>query len=233
MNPIDILGGMLGRKAGGSSGGGGSLGGSILESILKGKNRGGSGGGAAVSRQRPSGSPQIRPRAEKEEFDDLEDFFRNAHKSSRQKRGQSIDFGEPANQDRIQKRQTDFSKRFEQASEPFNQKAQLLVIAMINAAKADGQIDQQEQDAIINELGDLSQDEVRFLRSEFAKPLDVQQFVQDVPVGMEKQIYAASLLSISLDRQAEADYLRQLAKGFRMTQADANAIHREFGAPEL
>jgi uncharacterized membrane protein YebE (DUF533 family) len=35
---------------------------------------------------------------------------------------------------------------------------------MINAAKADGQIDQAEQDKIVKQMGQLTQDDVEYLR---------------------------------------------------------------------
>ena len=104
---------------------------------------------------------------------------------------------------------------------------------MVNAAKSDGQIDQSEQDAIVGQLDDVSQAEVDFLRQEFAKPLDVREFVWSVPLGMEKQIYAMSLMAIRLDENSEASYLRELGHGFRMTLDECNEIHREFGAPQL
>lgn len=104
---------------------------------------------------------------------------------------------------------------------------------MINAAKADGSIDQTEQDAIVKQLGDLTQDEIQFLRSEFAKPLDVREFVWSVPLGMEQQVYAISLMAIKLDETGEAQNLRELGHGFRMTLEQCNQIHREFGAPQL
>ncbi|MEP3480015.1 MAG: DUF533 domain-containing protein [Fuerstiella sp.] len=244
MNPIDILGGMLGRKSGGSGRSGGSLGGSILESILKGRARSSpsssSSSGSTSHLQRPAGSPTIRPRSDSEQFDSLEDLLRHAHQSNRQRGGstqrgsstQQPSFPEPTNE-RIQQRQTDFNDRFTREPAPFNDAAKILVIAMINAAKSDGQIDQKEQDAIVKELGDLSQQEIQFLRSEFAKPLDVKEFVWSVPLGMEQQVYAVSLIAIDLDRQAEANYLKQLGHGLRMTQESCNRIHKEFNAPAL
>lgn len=236
MNPIDILGGMLGRKSGGaSSGRGGGLGGAILESILKGRTRGGSSSSSSpADLQRPAGSPEIRPRSDREEFDSLEDLLRHGHRSYQQRRRQpSQPRTFPDVNEHVQRRQTEFSDRIQRDPSPFNDNAKILVVAMINAAKADGQIDQKEQDAIVNELGELSQEEVQFLRSEFAKPLNVKEFAWSVPLGMERQVYAVSLIAIDLDRNAEADYLRQLAHGFRMSREDCNRIHREFDVPEL
>lgn len=237
MSPIDILGGMLGKKSGGGKGGG--LGGAILESILKGgrAGRGSSGGSGGSLPQRPTGSPRITESSSRqtEEFDSLEDLLRHAHKRSSSRRSQRQPernpFPEP--EPHIQKRQTDFTAEYESDPAPFNRQAEVLIKAMINAAKADGRIDQQEQDAIVKELGSVSEDEVQFLRTEFAKPLDTREFVWSVPLGMERQVYAVSLMAIDLDENSEAQYLRELGYGFRMNLETCNQIHREFNAPLL
>ncbi|MGB4741829.1 MAG: DUF533 domain-containing protein, partial [Fuerstiella sp.] len=249
MNPMDILGGLLKNKMGAGSssgGGGGGLGGSILESILKGQGRGGA--QSPASRKGtgipsvPAGSPRIvEPRrGQEDEFNSLEDFLRHAHKGSDQ-RQRSAPAPAPAPQrnpfpsaePQIARRQTEFTAEYEGNPEPFNRQAEVLVIAMINAAKADGQIDQKEQDAIVKQLGDLSQDEVQFLRSEFAKPLNVKEFVWSVPIGMERQVYGVSLMAINLDQNSEAQYLRELGHGFRLSLEECNRLHQEFGAPIL
>lgn len=228
MNPMDILGGMLGRKSGGKSGGG--LGGAILGQILKGATR---------RRPQPSNDPpgrstngpKILPPKEDTSFNSLEDLLHNAHQRHQQRRQPAERF-EPEQPD-FRRRQTEFTAEYEGNPEPFNQKAELLVIAMINAAKADGRIDQSEQDSIVKQLGDLSQDEIQFLQTQFAAPLDVKEFVWSVPLGMEKQVYAVSLMAIDLDQNSEAQYLKQLGHGFRMSVEECNRIHAEFGAPQL
>lgn len=58
-----------------------------------------------------------------------------------------------------------------------DEQAKLLVRAMVSAAKSDGQISQDEQNNIIKQLGDVSQNEIDFLRAEFSKPVDVFQSV--------------------------------------------------------
>lgn len=239
MNAIDILGGMLGRKSSGGGGGGG-LGGVILDSILKGGRKGQpSSPGRSSTPSRPPGSPTIRESPRSQEFDSLEDLLRHSHDRSTARRQRSQPQQQqpqrryPEPEPHIARRQTEFTAEYEGNPDPFNEKAQILVIAMINAAKADGSIDQTEQDAIVKQLGDLTQDEVQFLRSEFAKPLNVRDFVWSVPLGMEQQVYAISLMAIKLDESGEAQYLRDLGHGFRMTLDQCNQIHREFGAPQL
>jgi len=114
-----------------------------------------------------------------------------------------------------------------------NDQATLIIRAMINAAKSDGKFDEAEQKALVSKLGDLTQDEVNFIQSEFRKPLDVQTFVNDVPRGMEHQVYALSLSAINLDENSEAQYLGQLAQALRITPDEANQIHAQLGAPKI
>ncbi len=110
--------------------------------------------------------------------------------------------------------------------------AEIMIKAMINAAKADG-IDRDEQEKIISKLGDITQAEANFLREEFSKPLDVDAFVRSVPRGMEQQVYAVSLTAIDLDTNKEAHYLAQLAQGLGISHELANNIHEQLGAPKI
>jgi uncharacterized membrane protein YebE (DUF533 family) len=113
------------------------------------------------------------------------------------------------------------------------EQAKLIIRAMINAAKADGNIDQREQENIIAKMGDIDAEEAAFVRSEFNAPLDVKGFVNSVPRGMEEQIYAISLAAIDLDTQQEAQYLHQLAQGFGLSAQACNQLHDKVGAPKL
>lgn len=111
--------------------------------------------------------------------------------------------------------------------------AEILIRAMINAAKSDGNIDRDEQEKVIARLGDITQAEADFVRSEFNAPLDVDAFINSVPRGMEEQVYAVSLTAIDLDTNKEARYLQELAKGFRIQADTANQIHEQLGAPKI
>jgi uncharacterized membrane protein YebE (DUF533 family) len=109
----------------------------------------------------------------------------------------------------------------------------LVTRAMINAAKADGHVDEQEQENILQRVGDVDQEEAEFLRREIAAPLDVQAFIRSVPRGMEQEVYTISLMGIQLDEQSEARYLIDLAQGLGLSADTCNNIHRELGAPEI
>jgi uncharacterized membrane protein YebE (DUF533 family) len=111
--------------------------------------------------------------------------------------------------------------------------AKVLLRAMINAAKSDGKLDDNEKKKITEHLGDVSEDEARFVQQELAAPLDVNTFINDVPRGMEEQVYMMSLFAIDLDSKEEAQYLAQLAKGLSISHQLANQIHEKMGAPAI
>ena len=114
-----------------------------------------------------------------------------------------------------------------------NRRAEILIRAMIHAAKADGHVDQQEQQNILQRVGDIDQEEAEFLRHELASPLDTQALIRSVPRGMEQEVYTISLMGIQLDEQSEARYLIDLAQGLGLSADTCNNIHRELGAPEI
>ena len=102
-------------------------------------------------------------------------------------------------------------------AEQQNLQAMILVKAMVNAAKCDGQISQAEQQGILSRLTNPSPDAIQFLREEFSKPLDVREFAWSVPVGMEQSVYSMSLIAVDVDSAAEEGYLRDLARGLRLS----------------
>ena len=114
-----------------------------------------------------------------------------------------------------------------------NSRAEILIRAMVNAAKADGRVDEQEQQNILQRVGNLGQEETEFLRREMQSPLDTQGFIRSIPRGMEQEVYAMSLMGIVLDESSEASYLAELADGMGLSADVCNNIHREAGAPEI
>lgn len=112
--------------------------------------------------------------------------------------------------------------------------ATLLIRAMVNSAKSDGQIDEQEQAKILGQLGDeITNEEMSFVQQELQRDLDVQSFVASVPASLQQQVYAISLMTIKLDNQNEANYLNQLAQGFNMQPQAVNELHERMNAPKL
>ena len=113
------------------------------------------------------------------------------------------------------------------------EQATLMIRAMINAAKSDGRVDEQEQEKILGKLGHVTQDEIDFVRNEMAHPLDVDAFVRSIPAGMGNQVYAMSLMALDLDSNPEAQYLHQLAQGLNLSPDTVNQVHKQLGAPLL
>lgn len=111
--------------------------------------------------------------------------------------------------------------------------AALLIRAMVNAAKVDGVVDEQEQNNIVGKLGDIGPEETAFIRKEMQSPLDVDSFIRSVPKGMEQQVYVLSLMTVNLDSKVEADYLDSLAKGFNISEQASNQIHSQLNVPQL
>ena len=110
-----------------------------------------------------------------------------------------------------------------------NDQATILIRAMCNAAKADGSVDQAEQQAIIGRLGELDQQEIDFLQQELASPLDVNSFARSVPRELGPQVYALSVMTVKVDTREEVQYLTQLAQGLGLDQQTLDAIHQQAG----
>ncbi|MEM6492710.1 MAG: tellurite resistance TerB family protein, partial [Pseudomonadota bacterium] len=110
-------------------------------------------------------------------------------------------------------------------------RARVLVRAMISAAKADGHIDAQERQRITGQLDALGLDapDRDFVFDELTKPLDVGAVAAgaDGPEAAA-EIYAASLLCIDVDSPHERRYLDDLAA--RMGVAPDLARHIEANA---
>ena len=111
--------------------------------------------------------------------------------------------------------------------------AAVLIRAMVNAAKSDGVVDEQEQQNIVSKLGDIGPEETAFIRAEMQAPLDVNGFIRSVPKGMEQQVYVLSLMTVNLDSKNEADYLDSLAKGFNISEQASNQMHTQLNVAQL
>lgn len=113
-----------------------------------------------------------------------------------------------------------------------NQQAITLIKAMLNAAKADGQIDQQEQQNIVGKLADLGPQEAAFVKDEIARPLNMD-FLEQVQQGMASNVYMMSLMAINLDTDAEVNYMQRLAQALGLDPQTVNGLHQQLGINPL
>ena len=93
-------------------------------------------------------------------------------------------------------------------------RAQALVVAMVQAAKADGLIDDDERGRIIGKVDTLGldDDEIKFVIDEIRAPLDVDKVVKSsTGPEMAMELYTASSVAIDVDHPAERAYLDMLA----------------------
>ena len=222
MDMIDILGGILGEKAGKSG-----RGSDVLKDIF----------GRSSRRSSPSKIPteeQIEKQAR-----ELEDMLSVAKDRHDRYQAPSNERREPAPREPSSREP---SSREPSSREPSSsgssskesgERALILIRAMVNAAKADGQIDDDEQKKIISRLSDRSRETIDFLRQEFARPVNVGEFARSVPLGMEQQVYMLSLITMDLNTAGEAQYLTELSDALRISPEVRNQIHERVGAPSI
>ena len=100
--------------------------------------------------------------------------------------------------------------------------ALLLARAMIAAAKADGQIDAQESQRILEHINglDLPAEDKAFLFEEYTHPLDIQRLAAAVTSPQQAtEVYAASVLMVEPPSAPERIYLDGLATALSLDAA--------------
>ena len=98
-------------------------------------------------------------------------------------------------------------------------KARLMVRAMVQAAKSDGTVDQAEMARITGHIdrGGEGAEARAFVEHELHQPVDPAALARDVKSRQEAlEVYAASVMAIDIDTDAERDYLAKLAKALTL-----------------
>ncbi len=102
-----------------------------------------------------------------------------------------------------------------------NERSQILLKAMIAAAKADGHINKKEVAAIdeqIEKLG-LTGDVATLMQSEIAKPLDVKEIAELAEnSAIAAEIYLVSAVVTDKENSMEREYLDSLAKAMKLPE---------------
>ena len=111
--------------------------------------------------------------------------------------------------------------------------AGLMLAAMVQAAKSDGEIDAAERAKLMEAMDDATPEERAFVEQQMNAPVDPEALAAEVPDGLGPQTYTMALMAIDLDRQSEADFLRRLARGLDLDAATLDRIHDEIGQPRL
>ena len=111
--------------------------------------------------------------------------------------------------------------------------AKLMIRAMIQAAKADGAIDDAERATILSHLGDATEEELAFIKAELDAPVDPLALARDVAESSKALVYASSLLVRTVDTVAERTSLRNLALALQLDAATVQKFHQQMGKPAV
>ena len=102
-----------------------------------------------------------------------------------------------------------------------NSDAEIILLAMIDAAKADGQVDSGELGKIMNTMksSGIGQEGMNYVIQKLQGPMETAKIISAVRGRPElaAQVYSASLMSIEVDTEAERKYLDKLAKAMGLT----------------
>ena len=103
--------------------------------------------------------------------------------------------------------------------------------AMIAAAAADGRIDGDERARIIERAttAGVDDDGLKFLDAELAAPRSLEFVAAGTRHAIAADVYAASVLAISLDTPQERDYLDRLARALALDEHQRAQIHARLG----
>ncbi len=221
------LGDLLGQLGGGAAGGqaGGGLG-DLLGRL--GQGAGGQGGGGLGDLLGQLGGQQTRGQTGSGQGGALGDIFGDFIGEGARQTQNNESFGDMFN-DAIAKQ----DEPSVQPSADQEAVAALMLSAMIQAMKSDKELDPQEEAKLMEHLGDVSHEERQFVNQELQKPVDIAALANNVPNGLEQQVYMMSLMAIDLDKRAEAQYLHDLATELGVGRDEVNAIHNHVGTPSL
>ncbi|MEQ8652317.1 MAG: tellurite resistance TerB family protein [Kiloniellales bacterium] len=110
--------------------------------------------------------------------------------------------------------------------------AKLLIAAMVTAAKADGTIDEEEQQAMLahSKALDLTPEEQGLLFAEMAKPFDMEPVVKGASSPeIATEVYAASVVAVGTPSPAERAYLTMLAQRLQLPDEVVSSLHTTLG----
>jgi len=123
--------------------------------------------------------------------------------------------------------------RDEGEKQQLERNSELVLKAMINAAKADGQIDKGEIQRIVGKLQEIGvdQESQQYLMTEMRKSMETDRLIAGARGNLElgAQLYAASLMAIEVDTPAEKQYLAQLASGLGLQPGVVQQVHEFVG----
>ena len=115
------------------------------------------------------------------------------------------------------------------ATDTMEDNAKLMIRAMIQAAKSDGEIDADERAKIMEHMGEVGAEERAFIEAELAAPADAMALAQDTSQQMAAQVYASALMTVKVDNVSEVEYLNTLASALKLSDDARARVHQAMG----
>lgn len=106
-----------------------------------------------------------------------------------------------------------------------------LIRSMIAAANADGTIDSEERAGILQRAMEAGLDSAtqQFLMGELRAPASAEQIAAATRAELRLETWAAALISITVDTEAENAYLERLASALGLTAEDQQRVREQLG----
>ncbi|MFZ3582546.1 DUF533 domain-containing protein [Loktanella sp. DJP18] len=111
--------------------------------------------------------------------------------------------------------------------------AAVMLLAMVQAAQADGHMDESERSRIMEHLDEATPAERSFVERAMSQRMSVTDLAAQVPEGTEAQVYSMAVMAIDLDHPAEVDFLRSFADELGLRSDAVNDIHAQMGIVPL
>lgn len=115
------------------------------------------------------------------------------------------------------------------ATDAMEENAKLMIRTMIMAAKADGEIDDEEREKILSSMGDIGPEERAFIEEEMRRPVDPMALAADTTEQMKAQVYATAVMAVRVDTLSEAQFLTDLGNALGLSEETKNRVHAAMG----
>lgn len=127
----------------------------------------------------------------------------------------------------------DLDRQFETTDIDSAHEARPIVMAMVQMARADGSIDDDEQEALLAFLDDANEDEERLVRDALKEPVDASKIADETPPSARREVFAAALLVGRPENTAERAFLDELATALTLSSQDVNELSHAMGHGRL
>lgn len=106
-----------------------------------------------------------------------------------------------------------------------------IIRAIVQVARADGHVDEEEKEALLDLLDDANEDERSILVNALSEPVDASRVAADTPSHAAQEVYAAAAMIAERNNDKEQAYLSELAEALHLDAQDRTRIHTAMNTP--